>query len=116
MVLDFVDINKTIPHWTHFACICSGACAIKERPNHFIVVISGGLVVFTATIILFLVYRRKPWATFDIDADKIVIRGKQLPNVISQSIYCLGIIFILIIDWVKITLDTLCIGGENCAG
>ena len=72
-------------------------------------------MILTAIIILFLVYRRKPWATFDSELDKIDVRGKQLPNIISQSIYCLGIIFIFIIDWVKIILDTLYIGVESFA-
>ena len=75
-------------------------------------VISGGCVILTAVIILFLVYRRKPWTTFDSDLDKISIRGKQLPEFISQTVYCLGIVFILIIDWVKIILDMLYIGIE----
>ena len=72
-------------------------------------------MVLTAIIILFLVYRRKPWATFDSELDKIELKGKQLPNFISQSIYCLGIVFILIIDWVNIILDTLYIGFESFA-
>ena len=62
---------------------------------------------------MYLVFRRKPWSTFDSNLDGIEVGGKKLPNILSQSIYCLGIIIVLIIDWVNIILDMLYIRVEN---
>ena len=91
--------------WPQFQCLCDDTCESNSKPSHIIVLIGSACIVLSGLIISCLFYRRKPWKTYDIDLDKIVLRGKEAPLLMSKTVFCLSIMSIFMIDWIKIILD-----------
>ena len=93
--------------WTQFQCLCDGTCRSTTKPSHIIVLIGSACMVLSGLIIVYLFYRRRPWKSYDIDTDKIVLRGKEAPLLVSKTVFCLSIMSIFMVDWINIILDTV---------
>ena len=103
--LDNLRVDTEHWVWPQFKCLCDGTCSSDTKPSNIIVLIGSSCMILSGLIIIFLFYRRQPWKTYDIDMDKIVFRGKDVPLVLSKTAFCLGIMSIFVIDWVNIILD-----------
>ena len=105
--IDYLRVDTEYYVWPQFKCLCDGTCNSQTKPSHIIVMIGSACVILSGVIIIYLFYRRKPWKTYDIDADKIIIRGKDIPLVLSKTFFCWGIMSIFVFDWVNIVLDMI---------
>ena len=105
--LDYLRIDTEHHTWPQFKCLCDGTCNSETKPSYVIVMIGSACVILSGLIIIYLFYRRKPWKTYDIEADKIIIRGKDVPLGLSKTVFCWGIMSIFVVDWVNIILDMI---------